>query len=117
MALTGRPLPVVAAVTLWLSAAPISVSVLLLLAAIRPRLTDNPATGSWLDAAHRGPASLLATYRADTETGLAAAHDLCGLAVIARAKYRRIQTAVTALVIGLGVLTVALVLSVITAEP
>lgn len=113
IALTGRPLPTPAHVALWVSAAPILASVLLL-AAIRPRLTDQPARGSWLHAVQTGPASLLDTYARTEESALAAAHDVCDLAAIAHAKYRHIQTSLTALVIGIGVLTVALVLSVIT---
>lgn len=114
IALAGRPLPTPASVALWISAAPILASVLLLLAAIRPRLTDQPTRGSWLHAAQTGPASLLKTYTHTEESALASAHDLCDLAAIAHAKYRRIQAAMTAFVIGLGVLTAALVLSVVT---
>ncbi|MDQ3405249.1 MAG: DUF5706 domain-containing protein [Actinomycetota bacterium] len=113
VALSGRPLPLVALVALWVSAVPVLAGVLVLLSAIRPRLGDV-ACGSWLHAAQVGPESLLRVYADTDESAVAASTHLCALAVITRSKYRRIQVAVTLLVVGLGVLAVALVLSVVT---
>ncbi|MFC7612346.1 hypothetical protein ACFQV2_00310 [Actinokineospora soli] len=64
IALTGRHLPVAAEIALWCSGAPILAAVLLLLAAIRPRLHD-PAPQTWLWAAEHGPARLVAAPRHD----------------------------------------------------
>lgn len=110
VALTGRPIPVAAEIAVWCSGAPILAAVLVLLSAIRPRL-DNVVPGTWLYAAEHGPARLLTSLTtSDDSTATVIAHDLCTLAVIARTKYRRIKTAVTLVVLGLAVLTVALVL-------
>ncbi len=110
IALAGRPMPGVAAVALWSAAAPILAAVFVLLSAIRPRL-GGAAVGSWLYAAEHGPHRLLAAYSDnDTASAVVTATDVCALAVIARAKYRRVRAAVTLLVIGIGLLVVALVL-------
>src|SRR4051794_19262186 len=60
VALTTRQVSVPATVALWTAATPIFASVLVLLSALRPRLS-NPTPGTWLDAALNGPATLLAT--------------------------------------------------------
>lgn len=112
VALTGRALPTAAEVALWCAGVPILAAVLVLLAAIRPRLA-NPAPGSWLYAAEHGPARLLASLHTDQPTAAVTvlAHDLCALGVIVRAKYRRIRTAVTLVAVGIVVLAVALALT------
>jgi hypothetical protein len=113
VALTTRSVPVPAAVALWCSVAPILASVLVLLSAIRPRLNAYPVVGTWLHAAQVGASALLESYQDDRESTVSAAHDVCVLARIARAKYVRIQHAVSLLVGGLAALVVALVLSVV----
>jgi hypothetical protein len=113
IALSTRTVPVPAAVALWCSVAPILSSVLVLLSAIRPRLNTDPVAGTWLHAAQVGASALLESYQDDGESTVSAAHDVCVLARIARAKYVRIQHAVALLVVGLAALTVALVLSVV----
>jgi len=62
--------------------------------------------------ADRPPASLVESYQDNTDA-LFTAHDVCALAVIAKAKYRSISRAVGLLAAGLGVLAVAGVLSVV----
>lgn len=114
VALTGRAMRPPATIALWASALPTLVSVLLLIAAIQPRLHDDPAPGSWVHAARVGPGDLLEGYTQAGSSAVVAAHDVCVLARIALMKYRRIQAAVWLLVMGLGVLAVALVLSVVT---
>ncbi|SDD68484.1 Pycsar system effector family protein [Actinokineospora iranica] len=114
IALSGRSLPIAASVTLWVSAAPILVSVLLLLSAIRPRLgPTEPAPGTWLYAAAFGPSALLKSLADENESAMSRAVHACELGVIAQAKYDRIRRAVGLLVLGLGVLVLALVLSVV----
>lgn len=114
VALAGRPLPVAAQVTLWVSAVPILAATLLLLSAIRPRLGNgDPVPGSWLFAAKYDPSTLLASYAEGEQSAVVAAHDVCALAVIARTKYLRVRAAVTLLVLALVVLVAALVLSVV----
>lgn len=111
IALTGRSLPHAAAVALWAAAAPIAASVLVLLAAIRPRFSRNPALGTWLYATLVGPSTLVESYQ-DSDDALATAQDVCEVARIARVKYRFIARAVDLLYAGLAVLAVALVLTV-----
>lgn len=113
IALTGRHLPAVAEVILWGAAVPMLSAVVLLLSAIRPRLNPDPMPGSWLYAAQVGPASLLESYDA-ASAPTSTATDVCTLARIARCKYRRIGHAVTLLVIGLGLLAVALTVAGVT---
>ncbi|GLW95438.1 Pycsar system effector family protein [Actinokineospora globicatena] len=112
VALTGRSMSPVAMAMVWASAVPIGMSVLVLLSVIRPRL-NGPVQGSWLHAATVGPETLLRTLAGEQSAVFAATH-VCRLAAIARSKYRRIQVAVTLLVIGLLLLAVGLVLSAVT---
>lgn len=101
------------AVLLWTSLAPIFASVVLLLAVIRPRLNRHPTPGSWLHAARVGPATLLDTY--SKHTPMLTADDVCNLARIARAKYRRITAAVVLLLAGLVTLMASLLATAVTA--
>jgi pycsar effector protein len=111
VALSGRHLPDAAMVALWASAVPFATSVIHLLLVIRPRCSRDPVPGSWLYAATHGPASLLESYGGDEPMTMAL--HVCRLAAAARVKYRRIAHALTFLTVGLGVLGVALVLSVV----
>jgi hypothetical protein len=113
VALTTRSVPVPAAVALWCSVVPILASVLVLLSAIRPRLNAHPVVSTWLHAAEVGASALLKSYQDEGESTASVAHDVCVLARIARAKYIRIQHAVSLLVLGLAALVMALVLSVV----
>jgi hypothetical protein len=106
VALTGRSLPVVAVVLVWLSTLPIATAVGLLLSAIRPRLPE-PVPGTWLHAA-TDPAAFLAVCADDADPATVTASDVVVLAGVARTKYQRIRRAVTLLAAGLGVLALAL---------
>ncbi|PXY17302.1 hypothetical protein BAY59_36560 [Prauserella coralliicola] len=111
IALTKSSVAPAALVALWLAAVPVFAAVLVLLAAIRPRLSQFPTPGTWLYATEHGPSSLLETSSpAATE---AFATDVCLLGGIAVDKHRRIGRAVSLLVVGVSVLPVALVLSVL----
>jgi hypothetical protein len=110
IALTGRSLPPVATVALWSSAVPIGLSVLLLLAAIRPKLNGAPR-GSWLSSLTSDPHELLKYYR--TAHPVEVVYDVQSLARIACRKFIRIRRAVNLLVLGLVVLAAALVASVV----
>jgi hypothetical protein len=110
IALTGRGLPLVATVALWASAVPIGLSVLLLLAAIRPNL-NGAAPGSWLHSLTCEPFELLKYYK--TAHPVDIVHDVRSLAHIACRKFVRIRRAVNLLVLGLVVLAFALVASVV----
>lgn len=111
IALTGRPMPMAASVSLWVAAVAIAASVLVLLSAIRPRFSQYPAPGTWLYAAGTGPATLMQSYQ-DTDDALVTAQDVCELARIAKVKYRSIGQAVLLLTAGLCVLAVALIVAV-----
>ncbi|HVV10549.1 Pycsar system effector family protein [Amycolatopsis sp.] len=104
----GMPAPALAA--LWLAALPIFGAVLVLLATIRPKLSQFPTPGSWLDATLHGPGVLLeaGSYAAEV-----AANDVCLLGHLAVAKHTRVKHAVNLLIVGGTVLAVALVLSVL----
>jgi hypothetical protein len=113
VALTTREhvsIPAMAA--LWAAAVPIFAAVLVLLAAVRPKLAQFPIPGTWLHATYNGPAALLEASSPAAAQALAA--DVAVLGGIAVGKYRRIGSAVTLLVIGLGVLAVSLVLAVLS---
>jgi pycsar effector protein len=114
IALTGRPMPVVAVIALWVAAVPILVSVVTLLSVIRPSLHGAPAQGSWLYAAGRPPATVLKAYTGSDgcQPELIAALDLSELAAIARDKFQRIARAVRLLTRGL--LLVVLVILVVS---
>jgi len=112
VALTTRQTSVPSTVGLWLAAAPIFAAVLVLLSAVRPRLTQYPTPGSWLDAAYNGPAALLEAGSVPVATTLAC--DTALLGGIAVHKYRQISTAMALLVVGLSLLAVALLLAVLT---
>jgi hypothetical protein len=107
LAKSGMPVPALAA--LWLAALPIFGAVLVLLATIRPRISQYPVSGTWLDATMHGPGVLLdaRSYAAEV-----AAQDVCELGAIAVDKYARVKHAVNLLIVGGAALAVALVLSV-----
>lgn len=104
----GMPVPALAA--LWLAALPIFGAVLVLLATIRPHLSQFPTPGTWLDATMHGPGVLLeaGSYAAEV-----AANDVCLLGQLAVAKHTRVKHAVNLLIVGGAALAVALVLSVL----
>lgn len=108
LAKAGMPVPALAA--LWLSALPIFGAVLVLLATIRPKLSQFPTPGSWLDATLHGPSVLL---EAGSYAAEAAAQDVCLLGQLAVDKHTRVKHAVNLLILGAGALAVALVLSVL----
>jgi Family of unknown function (DUF5706) len=114
VALAGRPLPPVAAVVLWCAAVPaFAAAVLLLLAAVRPRVGRRvrPVPGTWLHAAVAAdPADLLAACTRATAP-VALAREVCNQAALAVGKYRRIGQAVTLVAVGLGLVLVALLLA------
>jgi hypothetical protein len=112
VALTTRQVSPAALVALWLAAAPIFGSVLVLLSAIRPRLSQFPTPGTWLDAVFHGPAALLEASSSAATQVLAA--DVVLLGDIAVTKYHRVGRSVSLLFVGLSVLAVALVLAVLT---
>lgn len=106
IALANRDITGEDAVLLWTSLVPIFTSVVLLLTAIRPRINRHPVPGSWLYAARVGPATLLETYgEADS---MLTADEVCILARIAQAKFRRVALAVALLLVGLATLMVSL---------
>jgi hypothetical protein len=105
---TGMPIPALAA--FWLAALPIFAAVLVLLATIRPRLSQYPSPGTWLHATYAGPAVLL---DAGSYAASAVAEDVCSLGEVAVHKYARVRAAVNLLIIGGACLFVALVLSVL----
>jgi hypothetical protein len=115
IALSNRAVPPVAAVLLWTAMLPIGASVVLLLAAIRPRLSQCMAPGTWLWAAQVGPATLLASSDPNIDTDdaavTAAASEVCTVARIAQTKFRRIGHAVTLPGCGLALLAVSLLLA------
>jgi len=110
IALTGRNLPPVATVALWTSAVPIGLSVLLLIAAIRPNLR-GAAPGSWLHAMNTDPAELLRYYASAHAVDVV--DDVRSLGYIACRKFVRIRLAVSLLTLGLVILAAALVASVV----
>jgi hypothetical protein len=108
---TRQQISPAAVVALWAAAVPIFGAVLVLLAAIRPRLGQFPTPGTWLDAVFHGPAVLLETPSA---AAAVLAEDVVLLGGIAVDKYQRVGRSVSLLFVGLSVLGVALVLSVLT---
>lgn len=106
IALANRDITGAGAVLLWVSLVPIFASVVLLLVAIRPRLNRDPVPGSWLYAARVGPGTLLETF-GDSDS-MNTADEVCIVARIAQAKYRRIALAVVLLLAGLATLVVSL---------
>ena len=80
--------------------------------AIRPRLSQFPTPGTWLDAVFNGPAALLEASCSAAAEVLAA--DVVLLGGIAVTKYRRVGRSVSLLFVGLSVLSVALVLAALT---
>lgn len=105
---SGMPVPALAA--LWFAALPIFGAVLVLLATIRPKLSQFPTPGTWLDATLHGPQALLdaGSYAAEY-----AAHDVWALGQVAVDKHTRVKHAVNLLIVGGAALAVALVLSVL----
>lgn len=99
VALSGRAMPGAGSVLLWVSLVPIFASVVVLLTAIRPRLTRVPVPGSWLYAAGVGPATLLESFGPAEPTSVAT--HVCVLARYAQVKYRRITAALVLLAVGL----------------
>ncbi|GAB3479594.1 Pycsar system effector family protein [Amycolatopsis cihanbeyliensis] len=111
IALTTREVSVAAIVALWAAVLPVAVAVLLLLSAVRPRLSQYPPPGTWLHAAYEGPTALL---EATSEAAQAqVAEHVCQLGSVAVEKYRRVSRAISALTCGLSVLLAALVLAVV----
>lgn len=108
VALAKSGMPPAALAALWLAALPIFGAVLVLLATIRPKLSQFPTPGTWLHATYAGPATLLdaGSYAAEV-----VAEDVCLLGGIAVEKHTRIKQAVNLLVVGAAALAVALVLS------
>ncbi|WP_460404970.1 Pycsar system effector family protein [Actinophytocola sediminis] len=103
------------AVLLWVSLTQVFASVVLLLLAIRPRLNRHPVPGSWLYAATVGPSTLLRAYGDDAPRVVSAADELCVVARIARAKYRRVGVAVVLLLTGLATLVLSLLATAVSA--
>ncbi|QFU85728.1 Pycsar system effector family protein [Amycolatopsis sp. YIM 10] len=112
VALTTRQTSPATMAALWTAAAPILLAVLTLLAAIRPHITQFPTPGTWLDATFNGPAVLLEAQSSAAAHTLAA--DTANLGHLAVEKFRRITRAVSLLMVGLCLLTVALVLGGLT---
>ncbi|WP_158853166.1 Pycsar system effector family protein [Saccharothrix deserti] len=111
VALTTRSLPLVAEVFLWLAAAPALVAVLLLLSVVRPRFGRRDDYGfPFLARFAERPSEVLAAL-ADQPGEMARAVDAVRLAVLARTKYRRVRSAVDALVVSLLLVAVALTLA------
>lgn len=112
IALSTRPASDPATVLLWLALAPILASIVLLLLVIRPRLNHNPVPGSWLHAAQVGASTLLESVKYGLATS--AAHEVCGLARVARRKYRRIAVAIVLLLAGLALVATSLLITAVT---
>lgn len=99
---------------LWTAFGLIFTAVLLLLAAIHPRLSRDPAPGTWLYAARVGPATLLATYNDPAAIAMATATNVCRNAKNARCKFRIISTANLLLFAGLISVVLALLVAAVT---
>lgn len=109
VALSTRTMPLSALIILGIAAVPIATAVVTLLTAVRARL-ESAAPGSWLWAAEHGADALTNLNSANID---ATAVHVTAMARIARAKYRRINRAITLLTIGLAVLAVALILGLV----
>ncbi|MFD9734314.1 Pycsar system effector family protein [Umezawaea sp. NPDC059074] len=101
VALSTRPMPTAAVVLLWVAAVLMLGAVLVLLLAVRPRFGNAdpfgfPRLARFVDR----PGEVLNVLVEDT-TPLRQAKELCGLAVIVRAKYVRVRLAVDLIVAGL----------------
>lgn len=108
VALTTRSLPVAAEAVLWLAAAPMAFSVLLLLSAVRPRISKGARYGFAHFAGYvERPSELLEQFENETSPTVLAV-DVCRLSVIAQAKYANVRRAVDLLMAGLLLLGVAL---------
>lgn len=108
VALTTRSLPTAAEAVLWLAAAPMAFSVLLLLSAVRPRISKGVRYGFVHFASYvERPSELLEQFESETSATTLAV-DVCRLSVIARAKYANVRRAVDLLMVGLLLLGVAL---------
>lgn len=108
VALTTRNLPTAAEAVLWLAAAPMAFSVLLLLSAVRPRIGKNARYGFTHFASYvERPSELLEQFESETSPTVLAV-DVCRLSVIAQAKYANVRRAVDLLMVGLLLLGVAL---------
>lgn len=111
VALTTRDLPVVAEVIMWLAAAPMMVSVLLLLSAVRPRNSKGARHGFAHFARYvERPSELLEQFESEAPA-TALAVDVCRLSLIVRAKYADVRRAIDLLMVGLVLLGVALVVT------
>jgi hypothetical protein len=114
VALTTRSLPAVAEVFLWLAAAPMACSVLLLLSAVRPRISKRVRYGFAHFASYvERPSDLLEQFQ-NEPPAVARAVDVCHLSVIAQAKYAGVRRAVDLLYVGLLLLGVALVVTAVS---
>jgi hypothetical protein len=112
VALMTRQVSPAAMIGLWLTAAPMFAAVLVLLSAIRPRLSQFPTPGTWLDAVYSGPAVLLEATSSAARGAMAA--DITMIGGVAVRKNRQITAAVQLQIVGLCVLAVALVLMALT---
>lgn len=115
--LATLPLTLSAKVLVWAALVPVGTSVLLLLGVVRPRLSDEPAVGTWLWAARVGPATLLQTLEHidDATATMSAAQDVRHLAGLALGKHTTIRAAVTFLIVGVLLAATALVAWAVTA--
>ncbi|WP_235921568.1 Pycsar system effector family protein [Lentzea tibetensis] len=111
VALTTRSMPAVVEVLLWLSALPMTASVLLLLSAVRPRISKHGRFGFALFAEFADRPSDLLTALAEETSIVAQAVVVCRSSVIVQLKYGRVRRAVDLLICGLLVLVVALVVT------
>ncbi|WP_037347928.1 Pycsar system effector family protein [Sciscionella sediminilitoris] len=107
IALSRAHMPGAASVLLWCAAVPIAGAVVVLLLAIRPRLSAG-SKGSWLHAIAADTTAVLAVEDEATHRRYLAEHtrDLAGIAL---AKFGRIRTAIRLLLAGLAVLAAALI--------
>lgn len=111
VALTTRGLPVLAEALLWLAVAPMLVSVLLLLWAVRPRLGKGDGYGfvRFARAVSR-PSQLLEEFEGEASV-TALAVEVCRASVTVAAKYACVRRAVDLLVAGVLLTGVALVVT------
>ncbi len=112
VALSTRSVSPVAMVALWAAAVPVFGAVLVLLSALRPRISQFPTPGTWLHAVYHGPAALLEAASSAAAQTIAA--DVVLIGGVTVRKYQRISRAVGLLFVGICVLAVALVLAVLT---
>lgn len=115
--LSQRPMPIAAAVATAVAVLALSVALLVLLAAVSPRLSAG-APGSWVHVARNGPSSLLAaieTVRSQRpeERERAAVADVAFLCALADRKFRLVRRGRDWLVLGLLTVLVSRALAVL----